>query len=290
MSEIGFTIEDVNAMQDEMNKIEGIEDESIDKDKSGDKVDEKLNDEKLPDVKDGDKVIDNKDDEKVKDDKDDKEVNSVDVIRELKEQLRISNESLGKVTGDYQKLHKVLIDKGLITEEEVKADKEAADAVKAAYDARQEKLTEMVSIMEVNPVYADIREVCTQSNMDDVIEAFARYWVKENGGTLQETTAKLESEIWSEPNPYKRLYDIIKQYHPKYASKKDEKDDKKDEDKSKKSKEPIDAQPSAAGIGAGGTGSGNTGWTAEKIDALDEDELKNVPKDIYEKYLAGTLK
>jgi hypothetical protein len=43
-------------------------------------------------------------------------------------------------------------------------------------------------------------------------------------------------------------------------------------------------------MGTGGTGgTGGAGWTAAKIDAMPEDELHTVPKDIYDKYLRGLL-
>ena len=54
-----------------------------------------------------------------------------------------------------------------------------------------------------------------------------------------------------------------------------------------KEKKVIESNPSAANLGAGGGGAGGSGWTAAKIDALDEEELKSVPKDIYTKSRAG---
>ena len=159
--------------------------------------------------------------------------------------------------------------------------------------------------MELNPAYTDVREVCSQGHLDDVVEAFSRYYIRENGGNLQEVAAKMESEIWAEANPYKKIYELVKKYHPKFseASKKDgEKDEvakqKEAEEAAKKiaaeadkvkDKKIVDANPSAASIGAGGSGAGGTGWSAAKIDALPEDELNTVPKDIYDKYLKGTL-
>lgn len=288
----GFTIEDVNAMQDEMNKI-GDDDSSgtVVEDKGTVPADQPAVVDGTPANKD-DSTAGDADKGEVKDDnaegKDD-----VNVIRELREQLRTSNEALRKVTSDHQKLHKVLVDKGLITEEEEKAEKEASAAVKEAYDQRQEKLQEMVAVMEINPLYGDVREVCSQSNMDDIVDAFARYWVKENGGSLPDTAAKLEAEIWADPNPYKKLYGIVKQYHPKYAKKDDASAGKADADDKVAKGKPVvvtNAQASAATVAAGGAGSGSTGWTEDKINALDEEELNQVPRDVYDKYLAGTLK
>jgi hypothetical protein len=290
----GLTVEQVNEMQDEMNKID-------DGDAEAAKVAEDAA--KLEEVKAAeDKAKADADALKIKEEeggkaKDDKE-EDVDVVRELKEQVRASNEALRKVTGDYQKLQKVMVDKGLITDDEIKATEAEESAAKAAYLERQSKLTEMVTIMELNPNYADVREVCSQGNLDDVVEAFSRYYIRENGGNLQEVSSKMEAEIWGEANPYKKIYELVKKYHPKFATKDDAAKQKDSEDAAKKiaaeadkvkEKKVVDANPSAASIGAGGSGAGGTGWTSAKIDALPEDELNTVPKDIYDKYLKGTL-
>ena len=290
----GLTVEQVNEMQDEMNKID-------DGDAEAAKVAEDAA--KLEEVKAAeDKAKADADALKIKEEeggkaKDDKE-EDVDVVRELKKQVRASNEALRKVTGDYQKLQKVMVDKGLITDDEIKATEAEESAAKAAYLERQSKLTEMVTIMELNPNYADVREVCSQGNLDDVVEAFSRYYIRENGGNLQEVSSKMEAEIWGEANPYKKIYELVKKYHPKFATKDDAAKQKDSEDAAKKiaaeadkvkEKKVVDANPSAASIGAGGSGAGGTGWTSAKIDALPEDELNTVPKDIYDKYLKGTL-
>jgi hypothetical protein len=298
---MALTVEEVNEMQDAMFKIDGIDDDKAAADVA--KVAEdaaKLAEAKA--VEDAAKVKADEeaaaaaakakgDDGKAKEGEDD-----VDAIRELKEQVRASKEALSKATSDYQKLHKIMVDKGLITTEELELTKAEENAAKAAYTERQNKLTEMVTIMELNPTYADVRTVCAQGNLDDIVDAFSRYFVKENGGDLQEVAAKMESEIWSEPNPYKKIYELVKKYHPKFAEAPAKKDDKDDAAKiaaeadGKKKKEVVDAQASAANIGAGGGGNSGSGWTAAKIDAMDEDALHTVPKEIYEKYLLGTLK
>jgi hypothetical protein len=282
----GLTVEQVNEMQDEMNRI----------DDTGNKVDDAAAQAGAK----ADAGADSKvDDKKVDDDKA-KDADDIDVIRELKEQIRASNEALQKVTGDYQKLQKIMVDKGIITDVEVAATKATEDAAKAAFLARQDKLNEMVSIMEVNPAYADVREVCSQGNLDDLIEAFSRFYVKENGGSLSEVAVAMEKEIWSEANPYKRIYELVKKYHPKYATANETAEQKRAReaaDAAKKLAEEADkgkgkdtVQKSAADMGTGGTGgTGGAGWTAAKIDAMPEDELHTVPKDIYDKYLRGLL-
>ena len=290
----GLTVEQVNEMQDEMNKIDDGDAETAKAAEDAAKLEEaKAAEDKAKADADALKI---KEEEggKAKDDKEE----DVDVVRELKEQVRASNEALRKVTGDYQKLQKVMVDKGLITDDEIKATEAEESAAKAAYLERQSKLTEMVTIMELNPNYADVREVCSQGNLDDVVEAFSRYYIRENGGNLQEVSSKMEAEIWGEANPYKKIYELVKKYHPKFAAKDDAAKQKDSEDAAKKiaaeadkvkEKKVVDANPSAASIGAGGSGAGGTGWTSAKIDALPEDELNTVPKDIYDKYLKGTL-
>jgi uncharacterized membrane-anchored protein YhcB (DUF1043 family) len=296
----GLTVEQVNEMQDEMNKI-GDEDPKGDDAKAAEaKAAEDVT--KLAEAKVAEDAAKAKADAdaKAKDGEGDKaKEEDVDVVRELKEQVRASNEALKKVTGDYQKLHKIMVDKGLITDEEVEATKAEEAAQKAVAAERQAKLTEMVTIMELNPNYGDVRQVCSQGNLDDVVDAFSRYYVKENGGDVQEIASKMEQEIWAEANPYKRIYELVKKYHPKFAPKDDEKSKEKEAEEAAKKiaaeadkakdKKPVDTNPSAASIGAGGSGTGGGGWTAAKIDALSEDELHTVPKDIYDKYLKGTL-
>jgi hypothetical protein len=285
----GLTIEDVNAMQEEMNPIGGdkpIEEEVKDKSAKDEKpkadeakpVDDKEK-EKADLAKEGEK----KDDEKESDDNAD-----------LREQLRQTNSALQKLTADYAKLQKSMVDKGVITDEEVKASKAEEEAATAAYNLRVEKLNDMVAMMELNPAYSDVRDVCAQGNLDDVVDAFARHYVTKNGGDVKVIAAQLESDIWGRPNPYKEMYEVIKKYHPKYAEKKEEvkKDvEKKEEKPPDKKKEPVEANPSAAGLGTGGSGTGAGGWTAARIDALPEDEIQTtVPKDVYDQYLKGTLK
>jgi predicted flap endonuclease-1-like 5' DNA nuclease len=298
MGNMGLTVEEVNEIQDEMNRIDL--DEPVEKipkeepkaeNEEGKPEEAKPSEEKPKEEAPKEETKKDETGSKAKEEEED-----LDDVRELREQLRASQNALKKITGDYQKLNKILIDKGLITEDEAKATEEEEAAAQAAFQARQEKLQEMVSIMEINPDYKDVREVCSQRNFDDVVEAMARFYVKENGGKLPDVIESLEKEVWSEPNPYKRIYTLVKKYHPKYVvkgdTKKVEEDAKKiaEEADKAKPKKAVEANPSAASIGAGGGGTGGGGWTAARIDALPEDELQTVPKDIYDKYLRGELK
>jgi hypothetical protein len=295
----GLTVEMVNQMQEEMNPIgeDTVTDTKVVEDTA--KVVE-------PKVVEDTKVVDDAVKDKVVDDGKAKEpAEEIDPVRELREANRLLTENLQKVTSDYQALTKKMIDKGVISEEELKADKDLADANLKAFQERQTKLTEIVAVMEVNPIYQDVRTVCTQANLDDIVDAFARYYIKENGGNLQDVAVKMEQEIWQEPNPYKKIYELVKTYHPKYKVVEKKVDEKTEAEKAKeaeeaakkiatdadkgKEKKVVEVTPSAATIGAGGSGAGSSGWTAAKIDALPEDELHTVPKDIYEKYLLGQI-
>jgi hypothetical protein len=136
--------------------------------------------------------------------------------------------------------------------------------------------------------YSDIYEVCSKQNVGEVVEAAAKIIQQEHGGDVNEIMLELEVDVWSRPNPYKYLYGLIKEHHPKYV----ESEKKAPKKESKPSVEKALGKKSASSIqdmgGSGDKVSRNT-WTADKIDKLPEDELSKVPDNVYEKYLAGEL-
>ena len=137
--------------------------------------------------------------------------------------------------------------------------------------------------------YSDIAEVCSEQNVQSLIETAANVIKGEQGGDLDELMLELEVDIWSRPNPYKYLYEVIKTHHPKYAGKKEEgKSAGKGDGKATPKIPAAKTASSIQDIGGGGSDK-NTGWTADKIDRLPEDELNKVPKDVYEKYMQGLL-
>jgi hypothetical protein len=213
--------------------------------------------------------------------------------RQEKKELQ---ERLDKAEAANAKLTKVLKEKGLIGEEEEKVDEKAASDAKAAYDARVASLDILLEAMRVSPAFQDVDTVVSQSNFDDMVEGLASFYVEKNpGADPRQVAAKVTSEIWAMPNPYRYMYDMIKKHHPKFvkaeetAEEKKKREDKEAEEKKKKEeKKPEEKAPSLQDLPAGDTGAG--GWTAARIDDLPEDELKTVPKDIYEKWLKGTLK
>ena len=140
----------------------------------------------------------------------------------------------------------------------------------------------LLETMEQNSKYADIREVCSRGNFDDIFEVIAAEATKD-GGNLDETLLEVELNVWNKTNPYKYMYDLIKKYHPSYVKKEEaaEPGDKK------KDKTPV----KAPGTIADKSGDSNlkSGWTAKRIDDMPEDELHTIPKDVYAKYMKDEL-
>ena len=135
--------------------------------------------------------------------------------------------------------------------------------------------------------YSDVADVCSKVNMDTIVETAAETIVAEQGGNIDEIMLELEVDIWSKPNPYKYLYQVIKAHHPKYATATTQKkeDSQSLVDNAKDNKTASSIQD----MGGSGGGKGG-GWTADRIDRLPEDEINKVPVDVYEKYMQGTLK
>lgn len=155
----------------------------------------------------------------------------------------------------------------------------------------------LVEAMEANPKYSDIYEVCTKSNFDDIFEMAATSISRQEGKDFNEVLLQLELEVWKKANPYKYMYGIIKENHPKYKGKEKEatttkdtlKETLKPPETAKKVLEAKEAPGSIAALGAGDNSS-SSAWTAARIDDMDESELHQVPKEIYQKYMMGKLK
>ena len=151
-------------------------------------------------------------------------------------------------------------------------------------------LNTLVEAMEMNPTYADIKEVCSQANFNDMFDAVGEAVAEKEGKDSVVAALEAELAVWRMPNPYKYMYDLIKKYHPSYiATEKKPADTKPDTTPGKTAKELIPAKaPTSLATVPGSTEPSNA-WTAERIDAMPEDELDAVPKDVYDKYLAGEL-
>ena len=176
--------------------------------------------------------------------------------------------------------------KGKEKEESLSTVEELQGAISHVGATKGAVLDVLLETMEQNSKYQDIREVCSRGNFDDIFEVIAAEATKD-GGNLDETLLEVELNVWNKSNPYKYMYDLIKKYHPAYAKKEGtaEPGDKKKEEG--KDKTPVKAPGTIAD--KGGDSNLKSGWTAKRIDALPEDELHTVPKEIYERYMKDEL-
>jgi len=131
---------------------------------------------------------------------------------------------------------------------------------------------------------SDIDEVCSASRWDEIVDAAADGIASQKGIDPVEARLEVEYFIWNQDNPYKYMYDVIKEYHPDFAGKGDSGSTKQKvgaKTKGKKAPASVASMSSSAAK--------KSGWTAEKIDNLPETELYKVPEDVYEKYMANEL-
>ena len=210
-----------------------------------------------------------------------------DEVSQLRIILREQNRRLREMQQQLEKSNKSLTEKGLIEEpdEEEAAEAQKADTIRAI------QLETLLETMRINPKFEDVDEVVTQSRFDDMVEGFAFAQSRKNGGTAEDYIDAVAAKIWSMPNPYRFMYEKIKQYHPDFK-----KPEVKDEPPTpapsqtpaKSEPKPKTAPPSVSNLPSSVSESG--GWTAARIDGMAEEELSKVPKDIYQKYLSGELK
>lgn len=199
-------------------------------------------------------------------------------IAELRGLVRQMKRETTSLKTELESTKKGLKDAGALPE----ADPNDPDAVKAQQSAelRVSQLDTMLEVMRVSPTYADVDKVVSQAHFDDVIEAMADQYVEEKGGNKEDVIPALEKYVWSLKNPYRFMYDKIKELHPEYI--------KKAAPVIPEPAKPGSAPPSLPSI-PGGSG-GGSGWTAARIDALPEKELPTVPRDVYDLYMKGLLK
>ena len=194
--------------------------------------------------------------------------------QELRTLLRDGKRSVDALTERVTLSEAALEKAGLVTEEE----KNAAVEQQATFDARQKDLEVLLEMTRLNPKFEDVDAVVSQGNFDATIDLMAAEYAAKNGTSVNEAVAAVEGWVWTLTNPYRFMYDKIKEIHPSF----------KGEEKGKVA--PAKAPGSIQDV-HGGTGSGDlTGWTAAKIDGLAEDKLPSVPKDVYAKYLRNELK
>ena len=170
-------------------------------------------------------------------------------------------------------------------------DEEAIRLSQEAFSAREMQLQTLLEAMKLNSAYADVEEVVSQDKFDTLVSMMAVNIVQSEGGNQAKIESDLTSAIWAHPNPYRYMYDRIKEFHPSYAKKVEAEPPPKEElPKAAVGKKPVvvPAKVPDSIVNIPG-GAGTKGWTSAMIDALDEYELSKVPKDVYELYLKNDL-
>jgi hypothetical protein len=156
---------------------------------------------------------------------------------------------------------------------------------------RGEQLVTLVEVMAVSPDYKDVKEVCSRENLNDLVEAMAEKVSAETGTDQVVAAMKVEAAIWKQPNPYKWMYDTIKEHHPRYAKKEEvvtpTASTPVKEPKGRAPK-PVEAPPSVIAVG-GNDAVNNASWTAAKLDVMDDADYAKVPEKIRNAYLTGQL-
>lgn len=221
-----------------------------------------------------------------------------DESQSLRALAREQKRELDRTQVELEKMRRQLEKSGLVDEEDKKVEAAEQAQAKAAYDLKMTNLGLLLETMKVNPKFEDVETVVSQDHFDDLVEAMAQVYMKENGGSLREASKLIEGHIWSQPNPYLYAYERIKTYHPAFRkpvvddaaakAKAEAEAAAKAKGNGKDKKPVIDVPGSVAGMAGGGSGPG--GWTAAQIDEMEEEDLPTVPKETYNKYLRGELK
>ncbi len=219
----------------------------------------------------------------------DTEDSSQDEVTQLRVLLRKQNQELRKLKAQTEKTQKSLQEQGVL---EQPSEEELTNQQRIQQEAVA-RLETMLEIMRLNPKYEDVDEVVTQSRFDDMVEGFASVIAEKQGGSPDSYIDAVNQKVWTMPNPYRFMYDKIKENHPDFAQKEDKTGTTATPTTPPKDKvppKPADKTPNTvSNLGAGDSGA-SSGWTAARIDSLAEEELSKVPRDVYEKYLQGILK
>jgi uncharacterized protein YfkK (UPF0435 family) len=233
---------------------------------------------------------------------------AADEVENLKEKLNLLVE---KVSAHSKKVDEQLLDPDDI--EEGREKEETDFDLTTDLDTIQEKLsiiaeengvnfrTQLLSLAAQED-YSDIYDVCSDENYQYIVKAGGAALAQELGIPRAQAEGMAKLHIWESESPYERLYDLVTKHHPSYAKKEDsgkegsegekDKDGKTPKKKLAKRKKPVtdkDAPGSVEDV-SGGDNDDKTGWTAKRIDSMDEMELMTVPKDVYRQYMAGELK
>jgi len=160
--------------------------------------------------------------------------------------------------------------------------------VKAIHDSKDSIFDMQLDVMSESKRYSDVLEVCSDSHISDILDAATKQVAKDQNMDYHTASLSVEKFVWSQKNPYKYLYGLIKEYHPKFVKKAGQDTSAAGKTDAGKEKEKPKAPSSIASVQDDGKVKG-AGWTSAKIDAMPETELHKVPEDIYQKYLANEL-
>lgn len=206
-------------------------------------------------------------------------INKKDVeIRELRQLTRENKRTTDALQVSFEEQAKALKDAKIIDE-----DPEELEKAQQARESRELYLDSILEVMRVNPKYEDVDDVVSQEHWDDMTQAWAAAYQEEHGGKLDVVTRNIEADIWGRKNPYTYMYKLIKDTHPDYTEAEPGKGRKVNPKDNKTNQPSIEDIP-------GGGGSDKVGWTATKIDGMEEEDLNKVPTDVYNSYLRGQLK
>lgn len=191
------------------------------------------------------------------------------LLREQARQIKALNDKLEAATKELQ-------GKGIIDEPEIDA------AVTQRNEIRAMHLETLAETMRLSPKYEDLDSVVSQSRADDIIDAYADAYAKDKGGNAEDYRQMVAAQIWKMPNPYKFLYEKIKEVHPDFKTQ------VAPTPPPAQAPKPHVAPPSVSTIPASSPTTAS-GWTSARIDAMSEEELNTVPADVYKKYLENDL-
>ena len=158
---------------------------------------------------------------------------------------------------------------------------------------RGDALSILAETMSFTPDYKDLKDVCSTSNLSNLVDGMADALVAERGGTHDTAALQIEAAIWKQPNPYKWMYAKIKDMQDAMKggpAKTDEGKPAAPTDQKVKGREPTAQKSNPTIADKPGSELGNTGWTAKKLDDMPDEELIKVPSEIRQQWLAGDLK
>ena len=191
------------------------------------------------------------------------------LLREQARQIKAMNDKLEAATKELQ-------GKGIIDEPEVDATLIQRNEIRAMH------LETIAETMRLSPKYEDLDNVVSQSRADDIIDAYADAYANDKGGSAEDYRQMVAAQIWKMPNPYKFLYEKIKEVHPDFKTQ------VAPTPPPAQAPKPHVAPPSVSTIPASSP-TATSGWTSARINAMSEEELNTVPADVYKKYLENDL-